>query len=78
MDMLSSRHITHVATKRLAMFLFQALIICLTCQNLSRYAGEMASVKMRHFVIAITLLLDMYPLKLYGLWPSSCGFSTVL
>ena len=34
MDMLSSRH-THVATKRLAVFSFQAQIICLTCQNLS-------------------------------------------
>ena len=31
MDMLSSRNITHAVTKRLANFLFQALIICLTC-----------------------------------------------
>ncbi len=43
--------ITHAATKRLAMFSFQALIIFLTCQNLLQYAGGLALVKVRLYII---------------------------
>jgi hypothetical protein len=74
MNMLLSRHNTHASRKIFAMFSFEALIICLTCQYLPRYVGGRISVKTRHLVMERNRLLAMTNLKFYGQGPPSCGF----